>query len=319
VGGGGVVFVDEKPHLSTASSARGGGFSTTVTSSSSSSRQPLKTRGGGAVTAAARTLETQQHKGRSGSLMDEVDERRLDDDESADDDSTDHPEIEATSAPRRPSLKPRKSIHEVLKAMGKSEADVGAIDLDPPRRFSDESLLREGTGAPRAPKVSYQISSNYIAAPAVAAAAPPTDAKDDDDCDDVKAAGHRGTTGANSRRRHLGDDLAEQSIQVVLAKRFAPSRDAPSPGFPAFDAHKRLVGFYHEESSDNSTHIVFVRADDPAVRLDHKDWERATDAYEKEIQSKSDCVFTLARYENLERLKEECAIYFWCGGGSQIC
>jgi len=39
--------------------------------------------------------------------------------------------------------------------------------------------------------------------------------------------------------------------------------------------------------------------------------EGATLAYDHEVETKSDCVFNLKRYGNLERLKEECAIYFW--------
>ena len=137
----------------------------------------------------------QQRKGRE--------DLRLDDDDDMDDDMDDDDDDDA---PSRPSLQQRKSIGEVLKAMGKSE--VQELDLDPPKAFFPEDLV---AGVPLRPAVSYQISGNYIS-PVVS------------------------TSQNTSRRHHLGEDLAEQSIKVVIAKRFTPKRpEAQSPGFPAFD------------------------------------------------------------------------------------
>lgn len=106
-------------------------------------------------------------------------------------------------------------------------------------------------------------------------------------------------------------DLAEQSVRVVLAKRFKPPTSGAALGFPAFDAEHRLVGLYREIQADNSTQIVFVPADDPEAGLTRSDCEFAAKAFEREVANKSDCVHELARFGSLDRLKENVAIYHW--------
>mmetsp|Transcript_2559 Transcript_2559/g.3464 ORF Transcript_2559/g.3464 Transcript_2559/m.3464 type:complete len:207 (-) Transcript_2559:237-857(-) len=169
-------------------------------------------------------------------------------------------------------------------------ADLSA----PARRFSEFSddvadIPSDTKVPPRMPSRQYQISNNYLIPPTI-----PKSTKHD-------------------LNEHLASDFNERAVRLVLAKRFIPPSNPTnsSLGFPAFDANSRLIGFYREETNQSSTQIVFLPANHQTAALKPHDWIHATHAYEHEVQAKSDCVFDVSNFDNLTRLKEEVAIYYW--------
>jgi len=191
----------------------------------------------------------------------------------------------------QPCLEARKSLKDLMAVTGTNHlADLSA----PARRFSEFSddvadIPSDTKVPPRMPSRQYQISNNYLIPPTI-----PKSTKHD-------------------LNEHLASDFNERAVRLVLAKRFIPPSNPTnsSLGFPAFDANSRLIGFYREETNQSSTQIVFLPANHQTAALKPHDWIHATHAYEHEVQAKSDCVFDVSNFDNLTRLKEEVAIYYW--------
>ncbi|KAJ1454417.1 hypothetical protein M885DRAFT_498171 [Pelagophyceae sp. CCMP2097] len=244
-----------------------------------------------------------------------------DEDEDEEEDEEDHAgeaEIRHAGEAEIALLRPEPT----LSALARQRTSVAGV-YDILSQLPSLSSLSPGNGQfNRFPSITFDVNQDLIqaetsAADALSSLAPPMLQRGVSSLyvgDDVPKATLDLVAAAAARRGGPPPNVAEQSVALVVAKRFKPPRfhGAVALGFPAFDAEHRLVGLYREQQLGHETAIVFVPRDDASAGLDLPgDADVAETALRHELRQQSDSIQRLEQHQTHDKLKESAAIYHW--------